>query len=337
MKAVAFREFGGPEVLKLEVFPDPVAGPGEIVIEVRAVSVNRTLDITVRSGAYQRPVRLPHIPGVDPSGVIVQIGAGVSTRKIGDRVVAIPWRTAPDTPPRSVGLEEPGGYAQLVRLPAEATVLIPDALDFQTATIIGRHIGAAYTLVRDTAAIKPGEWVLVMGAAGGLGAACVQLAAKKYGARVIAAAGADARVAAALGLGAVAGVNYRAVDLIQEVLRLTGGTGVDVVIENVGDPELFEKAFLSLARQGRLVTSGAHAGGRVQLDVNRLYLYNLSLLGRTGASTADIEAGLKEAAQGGFTALVDRVFPLSQASEAHRRVEARAGVGKVLLDPQRLT
>lgn len=336
MKAIVLREFGGPEVLKLEDFPEPEPGPGEVVVEVHAVSVNRTLDLALRSGKYAKPVKFPHILGVDPSGVVVRLGDGVTERKVGDRVVTLPWRVKPEAPSSSVGVEFPGGYAQYVKLPAAATKLVPAGVDFPTATIVGRHIGAAYTLLRDAAAAKAGEWVLIMGASGGLGAAGIQVA-KLLGCRVIAAAGADTRVDAARQLGADAGVNYRTQDLTQEVLRLTAGQGANIVFENIGDPVLFPKAFMALARRGRLVTSGGHGGGQVQFDVNRLYQYQLSILGRVGMNPADVDVGLQAAAEGRFKVLIDRVLPLSAAAEAHRLVDSRAGVGKVLLDPTRLT
>ena len=168
-----------------------------------------------------------------------------------------------------------GGYAEYVRAMAADTAIVPDGLDFATATVVSRHAPTAFTLLRDRAKLQPGEWVLVMGAAGGLGSAGVQVA-KYLGAKVIAAAGADDRVKVGLDLGADAGVNYRAQDLTIEAMRITEGKGVNVVFENIGDPELFPKAFASMARRGRLVTAGGHGGGIVPLDVNRLYQNQLT-------------------------------------------------------------
>jgi NADPH:quinone reductase-like Zn-dependent oxidoreductase len=189
-------------------------------------------------------------------------------------------------------------------------------------------------MLRDHAKVQPGEWVLVMGAAGGLGSAGVQIA-KYLGGKVIAAAGADVRVQAALGLGADAGVNYRTADLTTEVLRITGGRGVNVVFENVGDPDLFPKAFATLAREGRLVTAGGHAGGLVPLDVNRLYLNQITVMGVTGERLEDLDASLKAAAEGRFKALIECVLPLSEAQRAHTLVADRNIIGKVVLDPRR--
>ena len=332
MKAIVMREFGGPEVLKLEDFPDPVPGPDELVFKVHAVSVNRTLDLVVRAGEYSGQTTLPHILGVDPSGVVTAIGKNVTDRKIGDRVVAIPWRTKPVGPMDSVGMQHLGGYAELVKLPAAATVSIPDDLNFATATVITRHAPQAYNLLRDRAKLQPGETVLIMGASGGLGSAGVQIA-KQLGATVIAGAGSPERVQIALDLGADHGIDYRAQDLTKAVLDLTDGRGVNVVFENIADPVLFPKAFMALARFGRLVTAGSHGGGQVTIDIKRLYLYQLSVMGSLGFDMADLVSSLEAAARGQLTVPIDKILPLEEAAEAHRRVASRDGIGKVVLDP----
>ncbi len=335
MRAVVFREFGPAGVMRLEEVPDPEPGPGEVLVAVHAVSVNRTLDLIVRAGRYAKPVTLPHVLGVDPSGVIAAIGPGVRDRKPGDRVSI--WSHVGEVPgqgPRMLGIHVWGGYAEYVTVPASATYRVPDAVDFVTATIVTRHAPIAFHLLRDQAKLEPGEWVLVMGAAGGLGNAGVQVA-KALGAKVIAGAGSDARVEAALEFGADAGVNYRAQDLTAEVRRITQGHGVDVVFENIGDPDLFPKAFASLRRRGRLVTAGGHGGGIVPLDVNRLYLNHLTVIGATGYRPEDITDSLAAAAQGRFKMMVDRVMPLSQAVEAHELIESGSVLGKVVLDPTR--
>jgi len=323
-------------VLKLEEVPTPEPGPGEVLIKVHAVSVNRTLDTVVRAGKYGRRVTLPLVPGVDPSGVIAKLGPGVSNWKVGDRVVTqlrVREPTATE-PPRLLGVHTWGGYSEYVKAPAENLTIVPDGVDFPTATVVARHAPTAFTLLRDRAKLQPGEWVLVMGAAGGLGSAGVQ-AAKYLGAKVIAAAGGDERVQVALDLGADAGVNYRKHDLTVEAMRITGGRGVDVVFENIGAPDLFPKAFAALARHGRLVTAGGHGGGTVPLDVNHLYLNQLTIIGAVGESRDDVRLSLQAAAEGRFKALIDRVLPLSQAAHAHEVVEARSGIGKVILDPTR--
>jgi len=337
LKAIVIREFGPPEVMRLEDVPTPQPGPGEVLIEVHAVSVNRTLDLIVRAGKYARPVTLPLVPGVDPAGVVAKLGPQVSNRKVGDRVVTALRvnRESQFAAPRLLGVHTWGGYAEYVKAPAANTQLIPDGLDFPTACVVARHAPTAFHLLRDRAKLKEGEWVLVMGAAGGLGSAGVQ-AAKYLGAKVIAAAGADERVKVGLELGADAGVNYRSQDLTAEILRITENRGVNVVFENIGDASLFPKAFAAITRHGRLVTAGGHGGGIVPLDINHLYHNQITVIGATGETPDDVKKSLEAAASGRFAAVIDRVLPLSQAVLAHEIVAARSGIGKVVLDATRI-
>jgi NADPH:quinone reductase-like Zn-dependent oxidoreductase len=231
-----------------------------------------------------------------------------------------------------LGVQTWGGYVQYMTLPATNTHLLPDGLDFSAATVVARHAPLAFNQLKTRANVQPGEWVLVMGAAGGLGSASVQVA-KYLGARVIAAAGSDERAKTALALGADATINYRAMDLALEARRITEGRGVDIVLENIGDKELFPKAFASLGRNGRLVTAGAHAGGTVQLDLHHLYLNYITIIGSPSHTDRDVEMSLELAAAGHLKPLIDRELPLAEAAAAHRLVEERAGLGKVVLKP----
>jgi NADPH:quinone reductase len=333
VKAIVVRQFGSPEVLCLEEVPSPTPGPGEVLLKVHAVSVNRTLDLAVRAGQYAHRPQLPHVLGVDPCGVVAAVGQGVTTRKVGDRLVcAAIIGTDRNGAPILLGVNTWGGYAEYVKVPARVTHVVPAGLDLMTAAVVARHAPLAFTQLRDRAKLKPGEWVLIMGAAGGLGSIAVQ-AAKHLGAHVIAAAGSDARTEAARQLGADAGVNYRTQDLAAEARRITGGVGVNVVLENIGDPHLFPKAFAALAPGGRLVTAGGHGGGTVPLDIKHLYLNRITIIGDPRDTPENFELGLKLAAEGKLKVLVDQVLPLSQAARAHQLVEARDGIGKILLDP----
>jgi NADPH:quinone reductase len=345
MKALVIREFGGPEVMRLEEVPDLVPGPGEVVVAVHAVSVNYTLDVTVRSGNYARGTPLPHILGVDPSGVVLAIGAGVDRVAVGDRVnvqagirceiceFCVAGRQSECTGGSSLGVNRWGGYGEQVKAPQQVVYPIPDTLNFADATVITRHFPTARHMLHKRAELQPGEWILVMGAAGGLGSSSIQVA-KQMGATVVAAAGTDERVQTGLDFGADYGVNYRSQDLAAEVGRLTDGRGVQVVAENIGDPDLWPGAFNSLAARGRLVTAGAHGGGTVPLDISRLYLRRIKILGSPGCDTSDIEWSLEQAHAGNIRAAkIDRIMPLHEADEAHRLMERRETSGKLILDP----
>jgi NADPH2:quinone reductase len=344
MRAVVLRDFGAPDVLRVEDVPDPTPAAGEVVVEVHAVTVNQSLDLMVRQDGTSRGVTLPHVLGVDPAGVVVAVAEGVASVKVGDRVAVVPHIRCgkcafcttgrEDRCPNSrhIGVHRWGGYAEYVAAPAKNVVAVPDEVGFVDAAVILRHAPTAFNLLRNLADVRRGEWVLVMGATGGLGAAGVQVA-KLLGATVIAGAGAAARVKVALDNGADHGINYRADDLTEEVLRITDGRGVDVVFENVSDAVQWPKAFASLAHAGRLVTAGAHGGGKVELDVRRLYGRRLRIIGGAGASKGDIALALEAGAQGKLHAVVDRILPLDGAADAHRLSEKGELLGKVVLDP----
>ena len=345
MKAIVLREFGGPEVLKLEEIPTPAPGPGEILVKVHAVSVNVTLDIAVRKGVYRRKPPLPHVLGCDPTGEVAAVGAGVSRPKVGARVsVHTVTRSPRCTPGREsedpvlgdlIGINRWGGYAEYAAVPAENAFVVPARLDFPEAAVIMRHLPTARHQLHCRAGLKAGEWVLVMGAAGGLSSCCIQVA-KRMGATVIGAAGTDEHVATAIAFGADHGVNYRTQDLAAEVMKLTNGEGVHVVTENVGDPQLWTGAVNSLRHLGRLITAGAHAGGNVALDLRTLYLKRLRLIGDPMCDFPDIEWAMRTAEDGSIRPpVIAKILPLSGAAEAHRMVEARAVSGKLLLDPTR--
>jgi NADPH:quinone reductase-like Zn-dependent oxidoreductase len=331
MKAIVIREFGGPDALKWEDVETPTPGPGEVVVEVHAVSVNRTLDLQVRQDGGNYGVTLPLVLGNDPSGVVAEKGPGADGVKIGDRVAIFPAMGASR---KMLGVQCWGGYAQYVKIPAANCVPLPEGLAFADATVIARHFPLAIGECR-LADLKSSDWALVMGAAGGLGSALVQVA-KHRGVRTIAAAGTDRRVGIAVSLGAAFGVNYHRQDLPREVMRITEGHGADVVFENIGDPALWAGAFNSLAPGGRLVTVGAHGGGFVTLDVRRLYQQRLRVISGLGADRReDLEGAFQLARAGVFKVLIDRVLPLREAAAAHRLVESNEPLGKVILEPTR--
>jgi NADPH2:quinone reductase len=344
MKAIVLRQFGGPEVLRLEEVPTPKPVADEILIKVHSVSVNRTLDCVVRAGHYPVEIQLPHILGADPAGQVVEVGPEAASQRIGNRVAVIsatpcqkcaPCRSGAQTScvnSKRIGIDAWGGYAQYITVPSRYAVNIPDELSFAAGTVITRHFPMAFHLLVSKAEIRPAQWVLVMGATGALGSSCVQVA-KMLGAKVIAGAGSDDRVAEALKQGADFGVNYRKHNLTDAVLTLTDNSGVDVVCENISDPTLWPAAFASLAMNGRLVTAGAHGGGTVSLDVKRLYMRRLRIFGAAGTSLADVEKSLRVAAEGKIRPIIHRTLPLSEAALAHRIVEQNQITGKIILEP----
>jgi NADPH:quinone reductase len=344
MKAIVLREFGGPEVLRYEDVPVPRPAPGEVLLKVHSVSVNRTLDLVVRAGKYPVKIEMPHVLGVDPAGEIVGLGDGVDNIKIGDRVAVVSFiacrgckqclkgEEACCVASRHIGLHRWGGYADYVVVPAGNAFKLPDNVSYAHGSVIARHFPMAFNQLTSKANVAPGQWVLVMGAAGALGNCCVQVA-KMLGARVIAGAGADERVELAKSYGADFGINYRGQDLLAEVMRLTGNEGVDVVCENISDPTLWPGAFNSLAINGTMVTAGAHGGGTVTLDMKRLYMRRLRIIGTAGTNVPDVYKALDAAAQGKIRAIIDRIMPLREAAEAHRIVERNQIVGKIILDP----
>jgi NADPH:quinone reductase-like Zn-dependent oxidoreductase len=340
---MVLREFGDPAVLRLEEIETPKLEAGEVLVRVQHVSVNVTLDILLRKGMYPRTPPLPHVLGCDPTGEVVAVGSEVDQPAVGERVFVHtslrsaecpPGREAADPgPDQMIGVHRWGGYAEYVAVPAENAFVLPPTLPYPDATVVMRHLPTARHLLHCRAALTAGEWVLVMGAAGGLASCCIQVA-KQMQAQVIGAAGTDERVDIGRRFGADYGINYRQQNLADEVRRITGGAGVQVVAENIGDPDLWPAAINCLGKHGRLVTAGAHAGGNVPLDLRTVYLNRITIIGDPGCDFPDIEGALEAARDGAIqTPLIDRTMPLDQAAEAHRLVERRALSGKILLDP----
>jgi NADPH:quinone reductase len=342
MKAMVIHAFGGPEVLTYETLPDPAPRRGEVRIKVHAATVNRVLDVAVRAGKQpQRKAVLPLILGVDCAGIVDAVGAGVARWKIGDRVAAagtMPLDLCEETgtydgPIGMMGIKRPGGFAELVCVPSRAVDALPEGLDFHEAAVALRHVPTAWNLLCNEARLKPGEWVLIMGAAGNLGSIGIQIAKHVIGARVITTAGSDARVQSGLALGADYGINYRTHDIRDEVLRITGGAGVDVLYDNIANPEVLSKAFRAIGFNGRLVTAGAHGGPNVSIDFFHLYDRRITIRGTPGHKDEDVPKCFRAVAEGKIKVTVAKVLPLSRAAEAHRLIEADPGMGKIVLDP----
>jgi NADPH:quinone reductase len=343
MKAIVIREYGPPEVLRYEDVPDPTPREGEIRIRVHGATVNRVLDVSLRAGKenYRGPV-LPLIPGVDCAGIVDAVGPHVGRWRAGDRVAAagtMPLETCAEDgsgyngPQGMMGIKRPGGFAELIAVPACAAVAVPEHLDFHHAAVIMRHVPTAWNLLMHVAELKKGETVLIMGGGGNLGTIGIQIAKNVVGATVIAAAGSDERVKLGINLGADYGVNYATQNIHTEVMAITHGKGVDVLYDNIANPSVLPLAFRTVGMEGRLVTAGAHAGPDVSINFSHLYHKRITIRGRPGFTPSDLPDCLAAAAQGKVVPQIDRVLPLSRAAEAHRLIEENGGQGKIVLDP----
>jgi NADPH:quinone reductase-like Zn-dependent oxidoreductase len=310
---------------------------------VHAATVNRVLDVSLRAGkeTFRNPV-LPLIPGVDSAGVVDAVGPEVSNWHVGDRVAAagiMPLELCAEDghgyggPKGMMGIKRPGGFAERVTVPACAAVPLPEGLDFHRAAVVMRHVPTAWNLLFHVADLKFGETVLIMGASGNLGTVGIQIAKNVIGARVIAVAGSDDRLAIGMQLGADFGINYSTHNLLDEVMKITHGKGVDVLYDNIANPVVLPVAFHAIGMNGRLVTAGAHAGPNVTIDFAHLYHKQITIRGRPGYTPSDLPHCLAAAAQGKVIPHIERVMPLSQAAEAHRLIEQHESHGKIVLDP----
>ena len=343
MKAIVIHAFGSPDVMQYETVPDPVPRMGEVRIRVHAATVNRVLDVGVRAGTQaQRKPQLPLILGVDCAGVVDAIGDGVSKFRVGDHVASAgtmpldPCRedgAGYDGPQGMMGIRRPGGFAELVCVPAWKTVALPKNLNFHEAAVVMRHGPTAWNLLCNVAKLKAGEWVLVMGASGNLGTVGIQIAKNVIGAKVIATAGSRARADIGLACGADHAIDYSTQDLLAECMKITGGKGVDVLYDNIANPKILPQAFHALGREGRLVTAGAHGGPNVPIDFFHLYDNNITIKGMPGSDPADLPRCFAAAADGRIKVRIAHVLPLSKAAEAHRLMESDQGMGKIVLDP----
>jgi NADPH:quinone reductase-like Zn-dependent oxidoreductase len=231
-----------------------------------------------------------------------------------------------------MGIKRPGGFAELVCVPACATVDVPAGLDFRHAAVVMRHVPTAWNLLFNIAGLKKGETVLIMGAGGNLGSVGIQLAKNVAGANVIAAAGSDERCALGRALGADHAVNYTTHNIHDEVMRITGGKGVNVLYDNIANPKVLPLAFRAVGMRGRVVTAGAHGGPNVLIDFAHLYHKQITIRGQPGNNPADLPKCFAAALEGKVKPQIERIMPMSQAAEAHRLVESGEVPGKIVLD-----
>jgi NADPH:quinone reductase-like Zn-dependent oxidoreductase len=344
MRAAVQRAFGDPSAVRIEDWPEPLAGPREVVVRVEAVTLNRTDVHVLERTNIGRSVELPHIGGLDPAGVVAAIGDGVDGLAIGDPVVAKPmiacttcrFCLAADEAmcerPSYVGVHRPGGFAQAVALPARAVFRRPDGLDAVHAATTAHSVPVVVHLLDTVGAVGPADVVVIVGAAGGLGIAAVQVAARVLGARTIAAVGDPAKGGRLSALGADAVVSYADPSGLGDRIRAAAGDRAPtVVVDNVGDPALWPELVGSLDKGGRVLSCGAHAGGVVALDLSLFYRMQLRLLSTAGSSAAEFRRALDLVADGTIEVEPHVILPLDAIGRAFEELKARRNTGKIVL------
>jgi len=322
MKAIVVREFGPAEVMKLEEMPNPSPGPGQVLVRVEAVGVN-PVEVYIRTGTYARKPSLPYTPGTDAAGHVDAVGPGVTSVKMGDRVY---------THGTAAGY---GGYAELTVCDESQVHPLPDRLSFAQGAAMGVPYGTAWRALFFRAQARPGETVLIHGASGGVGMAATQIA-RAHGLRVIGTAGTDKGLAMVRDQGAHEVLNHRDADYMNRIMPLTGGRGVDVIVEMLANVNL-DRDLEVLALRGRVMVVGNR--GRVEIDPRKMMGKDGTILGMTmfnataeeqRAVHAALVAGLEN---GTLNPVIGRELPLAQAVQAHGAVMETGAFGKIALIP----
>ncbi len=344
MRAMVIHRHGGPEVLTLEPeWPDPVPGPGEIIVRVKACALN-FLDIFTRVGMPGEATPLPHITGGDIAGVVTAVGPGSDGVDVGARVVLNPsWGCGAceycrdgDVPKclrtHMLGEMDPGGLAEYVKAPATQAIRVPDDYALDEAACLPIAFGTAWRMLVTHASVKPGQDVLVHGASGGVGLAAVQIA-KLAGARVFATASTAAKLDCVKALGADVLINYvEDPEWDVTLRRLTAKRGVDVIVETIG-AATWARSIRALGKGGRLVASGATSGPIGPTDIRYLFRREHTIQGSNGWTHNDLLMITRLAFAGRLRPVIDRVLPLERTAEGERAIEQREVIGKVVIRP----
>lgn len=340
MKAVLFRQHGGPDKLSYEDVPGPVIGPEEVLVRVKACALNH-LDIWIRQGNPAYPMPLPHISGSDVAGIVERVGAGVDHMTPGERVFVSPgiscWHceaclAGRDNFCRSYGLlgaMVAGGYAEFVKVPFRNVLPIPGDVSFEAAAAFPLVSVTAWHMLFALADIQLGETVLIMGAGSGVGHVAVQFA-HLAGARVITTVGSDDKIPKAVMLGAHAVINHSTEKVAERVKLLTEGRGADVVIEHIG-PEVWDACLESLAKGGRLITCGATTGAEVKLNLRYVFSRQLTIKGSYMGTRAELLKAAELVGRGKLKPVIDKTFPLKEARAAQEYLLSRKVFGKIVL------
>ncbi|MBA3548633.1 MAG: zinc-binding dehydrogenase [Nannocystis sp.] len=342
MRAIVFDAHGGPEVLRLAELPDPVAGPGQALISVRACALNR-LDLWVRGGLPGLRLPMPHVLGSDIAGVVEAVGPGVDPTWSGREVVVNPGLSCGTCESclsgwdnlcpryRILGENAPGGYCERIVVPAANLLPKPANLDMVQAAAVPLTFLTAWQMLMVRAHVAPGQVVLIHAVGSGVGVAALQIA-RLHGARVVALASSDAKLAAARALGAEATVRSDAPDWEQQLRALpqVGKRGVDIVFEHTG-MGTWEASLRLCKRGGTIVTCGASSGFAATTDLRQVFFRQLQVLGSTMGGKAHLHGIIDLVGRGALRPVVDRSFSLEQAAEAHRYLDRREQFGKVVL------
>jgi len=326
MKAIRIHEDGAPDVLRYEDAPDPEPGPGEVLISLRAASLNR-LDVWVRQGLPSVPK--PRILGADGAGVVAALGPGVEGLEEGQRVVINPGLEHGDGRITVIGEHTDGTHAELIAVPAANVYPLTESLSFEQAAAFPLVYETVYRMLVTRAALREGEWVLAWGVGSGIGTATLSLAGS-LGARVIATSSSDEKLERARELGAEVTINHASEDVASRVKEATGGHGADVVVEHVGEAT-WQTSLAVAAAGGRVTVCGATTGPNPKAALHRIWWKQLSVLGSTMGTREDFEGAYALVADGRAPVVVDSVFPLAEARAAHERMERGEQMGKIVL------
>ena len=325
MKAIRIHEDGGPEVLRYEDVPDAVAGPGEVLVGLRAAGLNH-LDVWVRKGLPSVPK--PRILGADGAGTVAALGDGVSGFEIGDRVVINPG-IPHDGRITVIGEHTDGTCCELKAIPPGQLYALDDSLSFEEGAAFALVFETAYRMLVTKASVREGEWALIWGIGGGVALAAFEIC-RALGVRTIVTSSSREKLARARELGADLAVSHAEDDVVAAVKEATGGRGADVVVETVGEAT-WERSLAAAATEGRIVVCGATSGHSPPARLYRLWWKQLVVYGSTMGMPSDFEAAYDLVRTGRARVHVDSVFPLAEAAKAHVRLESGAHFGKVVL------
>jgi zinc-binding alcohol dehydrogenase/oxidoreductase len=324
MLAARIHEDGGPEVVRVEEVPDPVAGPGEVLVRLHAASLNH-LDVWVRKGLPSVPK--PRILGADGAGVVDALGDGVAGLSVGQRVVINPGLVHGDRV-TVVGEHFDGTHAELIAIAAEQVFPLDDGISFETAAAFPLVYETAYRMLVSRETIREGNWALIWGIGGGVATAAFEIC-RAFGVRTIVTSGSPDKLTSARSFGADLALDHHTDDVVAAVKEATGA-GVDVVVETVGEAT-WARSLAAVRPFGRVVLCGATSGPNPPAQLHRLWWKQLTVIGSTMGTREDFLGAYELVRQGRIQVHVDRVFPLAEVSAAHARLEAGEQLGKIVL------